>query len=828
MFNKSYFLLIFFLFFSLSVNANLMLIKKFTMEIINKEIFVDDKIAYLTVKDTDKILAKAYPEFEDSGYYEQLDFVKKALKDDPLSPQLALLLFSTQSPCPKLPPRIELSWIELLQNQLKNKKILGWLADWKYNIFQANPSEYEYASWMPSDDKSFIKTFGMGPLIKDEQELRALSLKYINLYLENSKNILRQAEYRGITKPLIQPFDILTLKKAIEGEVSDISALFIASEGLDMVGLPTNLTKSWWQIVLDLTKNPKIQSYAKKTKENIELWEEEENRIRSSYWLRSNETYHNQILYKEEFSDVNELKKVTLEYINLFQQNVSPATFEDLYSESQFNFDGDYTDEINEGLAQTLAEAALKLALAEDSGRQEVDARALLGYILINAYNSDINNRELAEIHMNDALERWLANCEVAILNNEYGYEGELIKDWISCSAGYELSSATLSNVLNLMFFSGETTFKTVDKSELLNLYQYLEKRPHEITLLDEAPLQNDEALKKYPKKLQAESYKKKDSRIFLYSCMTMEDYWHLFSVDEVLQCYRTLYSQNIKKASSKLSSDDSRILNDRLARLNRIKDNKISLNKNYDVDTYFNNLYQVELGGEIDEGKEVLPAAAGKYALVIGNSNYNTLGKLKTPKNDAKNISKTLIAMGYQVSTYFDLSYEDFQTAITQFSLDAKNAKVSIVYYSGHAYQTGGQNFLLPIRDQKLKETDSILVDIDLNKILRQNIPGAKKIVFLDACRNNPYNKQGLAPINIATWGTNTLVSYAAEAGKYAFDGYEKDGLSPYAEALVKNLPNDKDIAVILRMVRLDVKKSTLNKQNTSEYSNLLDNDRL
>jgi len=471
---------------------------------------------------------------------------------------------------------------------------------------------------------------------------------------------------------------------------------------------------------------------------------------------------------------------------------------------------------------QALAEAALKLAIAHGSYENISHARNQLGFILINAYDPDINNKQLAHIHIKDSLTGWLEVCQSAIDNMEYSEDSILIQNLNQCLSKYPIDQSSVSNVLDIMFSQGDATFENFKKSELLDLYFYIVGEEHTTTLLNGPAGQNIKDIKNYPQKLQEESDKKKNSRIYLYSCMYMEDHWNIFEIKEVIQCYKELESKEVKKLRTKLSADELDIVFVRLSRLKKIKEEKVSLNNNYNINDYFFNLYQRLDDKNVDEEKEATLVTEGKYALVIGNSNYEE--KLNTPKNDANDITKTLIKMGYKVSTYLDLSFEDFKAAITRFSLDAKNAKVSIFYYSGHAYQIGGQNFLLPIdTDMKAKEKDAMQISIELNKILRQNIPGNKKIVFLDACRNNPFNKKGLAPINV---GENTLVSYAAEAGKYAFDGDR--GLSPYAQALVNNLPRDQDIAVILRMVRLDVKKSTLSKQNTSEYSNLIDNDKL
>jgi hypothetical protein len=145
----------------------------------------------------------------------------------------------------------------------------------------------------------------------------------------------------------------------------------------------------------------------------------------------------------------------------------------------------------------------------------------------------------------------------------------------------------------------------------------------------------------------------------------------------------------------------------------------------------------------------------------------------------------------------------------------------VALFYYAGHGVQSGGQNFLLPLKTQVAREADLRLNAIRAEDVLSymESAGSAVKIVILDACRDNPFAvrfrisnaARGLA--DIALGNSEFTVAYAATAGNTAEDGAGVN--SPYALALAKRLPTpDAEIFDILRMVRIDVSNATSGRQ--------------
>src|SRR5436853_2603 len=83
------------------------------------------------------------------------------------------------------------------------------------------------------------------------------------------------------------------------------------------------------------------------------------------------------------------------------------------------------------------------------------------------------------------------------------------------------------------------------------------------------------------------------------------------------------------------------------------------------------------------------------KVALVIGNSNYVSSGKLLNPGNDARGMAEVLQERGFILTgggPLLDLDKNGLTDAVRQFGRDAVGADVAYVYYSGHGIQVDGE----------------------------------------------------------------------------------------------------------------------------------------
>ena len=234
-----------------------------------------------------------------------------------------------------------------------------------------------------------------------------------------------------------------------------------------------------------------------------------------------------------------------------------------------------------------------------------------------------------------------------------------------------------------------------------------------------------------------------------------------------------------------------------------------------------------------------LLSAAAGNtasaerlVALVIGNSEYTNASKLLNPLNDATAVSVMLESAGFKVELHNDLSITAMRRTIRDFSDQAREADVAVVYYAGHGIQVDGTNFLIPT-DAKL-ERDMDVEDeaIALERVMKVIEPARRlRLVILDACRDDPFTRsmkrtmptraigRGLAKVDPTV--PNTLIAFSAKAGSTASDG---DGSnSPFTAALVKHIAvPDLDLRIAFGNVSDEVLKNTGNRQEPVTYSSL------
>jgi uncharacterized caspase-like protein len=94
---------------------------------------------------------------------------------------------------------------------------------------------------------------------------------------------------------------------------------------------------------------------------------------------------------------------------------------------------------------------------------------------------------------------------------------------------------------------------------------------------------------------------------------------------------------------------------------------------------------------------------------------------------------------MGFNTKLILDASEQDVRREVRKFANESNKSDVAVVFYAGHGAQVNGDNYVLPV-DIEIAHTES---DIQLTGLkvddLVNSIRANTKIVFLDACRDNP-----------------------------------------------------------------------------------------
>lgn len=225
------------------------------------------------------------------------------------------------------------------------------------------------------------------------------------------------------------------------------------------------------------------------------------------------------------------------------------------------------------------------------------------------------------------------------------------------------------------------------------------------------------------------------------------------------------------------------------------------------------------------------LPAAPAKFALVIGNSLYSS-SPLANPKNDAELMAGTLKQLGFVVTKVGDLNRKGLYEAIGHFADTIPAGAVSLVYYAGHGMQINHANYLIPVDMVPTSPQGVALKAYPVDALLTRmkQSPASVNLVFLDACRNNPFiasasrtrgfDNMGLAKI---TSPQGMLVAYSTSPGELAEDGAGAHSI--YTQSLASNalLPG-LTIEQVLKTVAEDVRKKTIDDQQPWFETSLVD----
>jgi hypothetical protein len=217
--------------------------------------------------------------------------------------------------------------------------------------------------------------------------------------------------------------------------------------------------------------------------------------------------------------------------------------------------------------------------------------------------------------------------------------------------------------------------------------------------------------------------------------------------------------------------------------------------------------------------------SAQQRYALVIGNNNYNSVRKLNNPVNDATDIAGKLRNLGYQVDLQTNVTNVAMARSITGFiqRLSQNRDNEGFFWFAGHAVQINNENYLLPIDVNSANEVEAVhssyavkrLVD-SLDQIARNKV----NVVVLDACRDNPFVNmpgsfrnvtRGLSVVQ--NLPSDLLILYSTAAGAVALDGPGQRN-SPFAQAFLQSMESNEDIQIVFRTIARETMRLTNNNQ--------------
>ena len=175
--------------------------------------------------------------------------------------------------------------------------------------------------------------------------------------------------------------------------------------------------------------------------------------------------------------------------------------------------------------------------------------------------------------------------------------------------------------------------------------------------------------------------------------------------------------------------------------------------------------------------------SAAGRVALVVGNSQYQHVPRVANAQNDARAIAALLRDEDFAVEEHQNLGNAELRLALRSFVTKTRDADVAVVYFAGHGIEVDGVNYLIPVDAELATDLDAQDEALSLDRVLQVLEPARRlRLVILDACRDNPFVAtheahggdaavgRGLAQVEPCR--PDTLIAFAAKAGSVAEDG--------------------------------------------------------
>lgn len=221
------------------------------------------------------------------------------------------------------------------------------------------------------------------------------------------------------------------------------------------------------------------------------------------------------------------------------------------------------------------------------------------------------------------------------------------------------------------------------------------------------------------------------------------------------------------------------------------------------------------------------------RLALLIGNQAYEHAGALRNTINDTTLLAQSFGAMGFEVETLTDTTQDALGEAVDRLATRYGQVETVAVYFSGHGLQKDGRNYLVPV-DAKITSEASIEREtISLDSLIDVLKAFPVSMIFLDACRNNPFAEalasgtsdtrsvaqtRGLAVVQAEG---DMLITFATLPTTVASDGMGNN--SPFAKALAKHIRTpDTEISVLMKRVTRDVVTQTNGEQRPQQLSQM------
>ena len=199
----------------------------------------------------------------------------------------------------------------------------------------------------------------------------------------------------------------------------------------------------------------------------------------------------------------------------------------------------------------------------------------------------------------------------------------------------------------------------------------------------------------------------------------------------------------------------------------------------------------------------------SGKYALIIGNTEYNDpgLAQLTAPGNDAEDFARVLKEQNLcgfdDVKVLLDQLSSSVIEAIDEFFDQKKPDDLLVLYFSGHGVRDELGSLYLAVSNTIRSRLRSTAVKSDYIREAMDQSRSKRQVVILDCCNSGAFPQGTKAEIGgamgmvLALQGYGRFVLTASDATQFAWEGNKAVGEtqnSLFTHFLVKGLEGEAD----------------------------------
>ncbi|WP_373488889.1 caspase family protein [Blastomonas sp.] len=228
-------------------------------------------------------------------------------------------------------------------------------------------------------------------------------------------------------------------------------------------------------------------------------------------------------------------------------------------------------------------------------------------------------------------------------------------------------------------------------------------------------------------------------------------------------------------------------------------------------------------------------PARTDRVALLIGNGGYDGADweGLDNAGNDVVRLCEVFAKAGFRVIRLVDASAATARSVIAEFATVSQQADTALIYYAGHGFEFGGENYLVPVDAPRFASKNGLKQHfLPLDDLMGAAKASRFNLFFLDACRSfdavveltdiDPGGRDGaVSTIGLPRGGTG-VVFYSTVKGSPALDDAppEDDSISPFAAAIAKHSATPGlELDQYLKIVARDVEERTKSVIDPAQY---------